>query len=99
MAIPVLQDLPRSPVNLSDEYKKHNDLILKTSPLTTAGDATWTSISSTLTYLATTGGEAQLLDMLKTKLDNYILNANKWNVISQYIEEQSRVKSFMLGGM
>lgn len=83
MAIPQLQDLPRSPVNLSSEYfGKYLELISKPSPLTTGGNATWMSPSSNITYPAPTGGEAQLLALLENTLDPYLLNAVKWNAIS-----------------
>lgn len=87
MPIPQLQDLPRSPINLSDEYLRYQDLVLKLTPLTTSGIATWTSASSNITYTATTGGEAQLLDLLQTALDNYLLNASKWNAIPSQIND------------
>ena len=81
MAIVTLQDLPRSPVNYSSEELKFNEIRLKASPLTTTGNASWTSPSSGINYPATTGGEGQLLTLLQTALNNYLLNATKWNSI------------------
>lgn len=82
----ILQDLPRSPQNLSAEFKKYLELILKYSPLTTLGDYTWTSPSSSITYPATSG-EQSLLTAIETQIDLFILNADKWNGIQDMIDE------------
>ena len=81
MAIVTLQDLPRSPINYSAEYVKYQELILKYTALTTTGNASFTSTSSGIVYPATTGGEAQLLSLLQTTLNNYLLDSAKWNSI------------------
>lgn len=88
MSIPFLQDLPRSPINYSSEYKKYLELILKESVLTTLGAYSFPATSSGITYTGT-GGEAGLLSALEAipEVQNALLNALKWNSIQATIND------------
>lgn len=87
LALVTLIDLPRSPINYSNEAKKFDELRLKDTPLSTSGSVTFTSLSSGITYQATTGGEAQLLSILQGVIDPSLVTADKWNSISSAINE------------
>ena len=87
-------DLQRSPINYSDEFTKLNSLLLKNTPLTTSGDATYTSLSSGEVYPATTGGESQLVSLLQAAIIKSLFNADDYNSIIRQIEFVKKSKLF-----
>lgn len=84
MALPVKVDLPRSPINYSDEYKKFHELRLLDPNLTPSGTVTFPSNSSGTVYTSTSG-EAGLLTILQNALGSYLFTAADYNLIQTEI--------------
>lgn len=102
MALRVLKNLERTPINYSSEYKKYQDIILKETPLTTTGNITWTSTSSGYEYNSSSG-ENGLLTILQGVVDDYILFAADYNDMANEIGDLSTLttteKSSIVGAV
>jgi len=74
-------DLPRNPINYSDEFKQYENLRLKNTPLTTSGAFSITSASSGLPYSTLTGGEADVMNQLLVVIGDSVVTAEDINKI------------------
>lgn len=85
MALAVKTDLPRSPINYSDEQKKFNEIRLKNSALTSSGSLSYTSLSSGINYSSATG-EVGLLSLLESAIGDSLITGGDWNSIQTEID-------------